>query len=500
MARPVTTADEVIGERSTDVDGLRSTAAKSAKWAMLQVVGATGGRLLFTFALARFLGPEDFGVVAPATIYLAFATLLLDQGFGAALVQREMVDDTDVRSVATLNLLLALTLVAVTLVLAPSVADFFNTPELTAVLRVLAICLMVKGVSIVPLVLTRRAFGFRALALLQTTAVVVSGVGGLVAVAAGAGYWALVVQTLGGDLVLLAGLLALRGWPRFGLAPRRLRGMSRFSAGLLGSQILGFAWQNVDNIAIGRVLGPTALAFYALSYRLQRFPLQLIGSSVNEVSLPIFSRLQDAPGQREAWFLTATRFVVLVGWPTLVLIAVSADVAVPFVFGPSWEPSVVPLQLLSLGALTMISRWLLGPLATSAGRTGLVFGWSLVNVGILVTAFLVTVSHGIDAVAASIGVVGVVLAIPESWHVLGELQVSWGRYARSHLPSIAGCAGLAIIWRAVAAALDGLGPAMVLPAASVSGVAAYAVIVRLLWPSVSADMGKVLRLARDRPA
>ena len=133
----MTSTDHVTDGAAPDIDRLRATAANSVKWAVLQMVGATGGRLLFTFALARFLGPEDFGIVAPATIYITLAMLLLDQGFGSALVQRRRLEDGDVRSVATLNLLLALGLVVLTLVLAPAVADFFDTPELTAVLRVL---------------------------------------------------------------------------------------------------------------------------------------------------------------------------------------------------------------------------------------------------------------------------------------------------------------------------------------------------------------------------
>ena len=142
-------------------DGLRSTAARSVKWAFVQMIGGTGGRLMFTLVLARFLGPGDFGIVAQAAIYVGLAMLLLDQGFGSVLVQRRELDTADVRSVATLNLLLSVGLMTVTLVLAPLVAAFFRTPELTAVLRVLGIGLVVKGLAIVPLMMTRRAFGFR---------------------------------------------------------------------------------------------------------------------------------------------------------------------------------------------------------------------------------------------------------------------------------------------------------------------------------------------------
>ena len=277
------------------VGTLRTTAANSVKWAIVQVVGATGGRLVFTLILARFLGPDDFGIVAQAMIYITLAMLLLDQGFGAALVQRRDLHPADARSVATLNLVLSVGLMIVTLVCAPLVADFFRTPELTAVLRVLGIGLVLKGLAIVPLMMTRRAFEFRELALLQTSAVMIAGIVSLVSVTAGAGYWALVVQTLVGDGLVLLGLFVLQGLPRFGIHGRSLHGMFRFSIPLLASQLLSFVGYNADNIVIGRVLGATALAYYALAFRLQRFPLQVIGSAVNDVSLPIFSRLQGHP-------------------------------------------------------------------------------------------------------------------------------------------------------------------------------------------------------------
>ena len=102
------------------VGALRTTAANSVKWAIVQVVGATGGRLLFTLVLARFLGPDDFGIVAQAMIYITLAMLLLDQGFGAALVQRRDLHPADARSVATLNLMLSVGLMIVTLICAPA--------------------------------------------------------------------------------------------------------------------------------------------------------------------------------------------------------------------------------------------------------------------------------------------------------------------------------------------------------------------------------------------
>ena len=399
------TAAQEVTPSAHSVTELRSTAASSAKWAVLQVIGATAGRLLFTFALARFLGPQDFGVVAAGMVYVAFAMLLLDQGFGAALVQRRHVDGDDVRSVATLNVTLAVVLTVATIILAPAVADFFNTPELTAVLRVLALGLVVRGLAIVPTMLSRRAFMFRQLAVANVGSVVVGGVAGMTAAAAGAGYWSLVVQSLVGDGLLLVFLFAVQGLPRFGLQLVRLRSMFRFSIALLGANCLMFVGQNADTITIGRALGSTALAYYALVYRIQRFPLQFIGSAINDVALPIFS----APPAR-AW---PTGELVLHG-DTFHRVADVADVGpprgqrrrrdpVPVRTGLARRdrPPPAPVARRTVDGLSVD----VPTIADLDGRTGVVFGWSLATVSLLVAAFAITVQWGVNVVAASLGIV-----------------------------------------------------------------------------------------------
>ena len=178
----------------------------------------------------------------------------------------------------------------------------------------------------------------------------------------------------------------------------------------------------------------------------------------------------------------------------------AADIGVPFVFGPDWEPAIVPLQLLALGGLTMISRWLLSPLCTACGRTDVVFGWAVVTVGLLVPSFLISVRWGIDAVALCVGLVGLVVAIPQTLHVSRVIGLPWLRYIGAHVPIAVGSLVLAVIWRGAAAVLErnGAGPAIVLTIATVLAVAGYVLVVRWLWPTVFVDSRAVFDLAKER--
>ena len=80
--------------------------------------------------LAAILGPEDFGIVAMALVYLAVVDLLLEQGFLTTIVQREQLDREHLDSAFWVNLVWCLVLAAVSFALAGWWAELNDVPEL----------------------------------------------------------------------------------------------------------------------------------------------------------------------------------------------------------------------------------------------------------------------------------------------------------------------------------------------------------------------------------
>jgi PST family polysaccharide transporter len=60
----------------------------SSKWSILSEVGTRTIAPLSFLVLANFLTPDDFGIVALATIMVSFAQILWDSGMSKALIQR----------------------------------------------------------------------------------------------------------------------------------------------------------------------------------------------------------------------------------------------------------------------------------------------------------------------------------------------------------------------------------------------------------------------------
>ena len=106
------------------------TIRRSLGWATALSWGERAITMAFTIVLAAILGPEAFGIVAMALVYLAVIDLFLEQGFLTTIVQREKLDREHLDSAFWVNLAWCLVLAAASFALAGWWADLNNVPEL----------------------------------------------------------------------------------------------------------------------------------------------------------------------------------------------------------------------------------------------------------------------------------------------------------------------------------------------------------------------------------
>lgn len=84
-----------------------SLAAKTTTgvlWNFGQQLATRGVGILVTLLLARFLVPEDFGLVAMMAVFLALGSSLMDSGFREALIRLENITQEDYATAFYANL------------------------------------------------------------------------------------------------------------------------------------------------------------------------------------------------------------------------------------------------------------------------------------------------------------------------------------------------------------------------------------------------------------
>jgi len=324
------------------------------RWTATAVVVSALLQVLYSAATSRLLDPADFGLIAAAQIALRFGSYFAEMGVAPALVQRRDLTADDVRVGFTSSWLLGLVFALLFWVTAPAIAPVFDAPGLVPVLRGLSITMLLHGVAMTSQSLLQRSFRFRELAIVDLVTFTVGYLGvGLGAALAGAGVASLVAATLTQAGLSAVWCYALCRHPvrplLRGEAVRRL-----YAYGGRISIISFFEWlgEYIDNLAVGRFAGVSALGAYNRAYLLASLPLYRLTTALTDVLFPGLSQLQDEPERLERTFRSAATVTAALLFPVGMGIAMAAPQLVETVLGPGWERTAEVLPY--LGAATAV--------------------------------------------------------------------------------------------------------------------------------------------------
>jgi len=76
-------------------DGLKTKTLHGLFWSFFERIGQQGIQFIIAIILARLLLPEQFGLIAMLTIFIAIAQSFIDSGFGQALIQKKEATHVD---------------------------------------------------------------------------------------------------------------------------------------------------------------------------------------------------------------------------------------------------------------------------------------------------------------------------------------------------------------------------------------------------------------------
>lgn len=340
-----------------DEDGLRGRVTRGLRWSVLNTIILRLASLVAGAVLLRLLTPEDYGVYAAALVVVTALLSMNELGVSLAIVHRE----GDVReiapTVATLAMATSLALYVLTFFAASGIATIMNAPGATPMIRVLATCVLLDAVSAVPTqVLVRefaqgRRFGIDIAAFTGGTAL------SIVLAVSGLGAWSLVWGFLLSNLIASGLALVVTPWrTRFGFDRGVARDLLHFGLPLAGSSLLMFAMMNVDYLAVGNILGATALGFYLTAFNLCSWPVNLVSATLRRVSLSIFSRVGGRKAAGQQAFLTVLGGALLLTVPMSTGLAVFAPQIIGTLYGPTWLPAAEalrPLAVLAVGRVVV---------------------------------------------------------------------------------------------------------------------------------------------------
>lgn len=369
-------------------------------WSAVQKYSGIVIQLLVSAVLARLLSPSEFGVVALASVLIVFIQLFSDMGLGAAIVQRNDLDEEDYDHLFSFSVYLGVFLALIVLVSSYFVASFYGDELLIPIVQLMAIPLLLGTVNMVPNSLLAKAKRFKFLALRTLAFQVISGVISVVAALLGMGCFSLLISPIFTSFGVL--FVNFRQYPRrfhFRMDWSPLKRIFSYSFFYFLFCVSNYFTRNLDKLIIGKHFSMADLGYYEKSYRLMMLPLQQITHVVTPVMHPIFADLQNEKGRMGMDYGKILRLLSMVSFPVGVFLYFAADNLICLVYGSQWIPAIPVFEILTFSVPIQVLIATTGAIYQASGRTDWLFYAGTFHSFITIVGFLLA-AYGWGSVEA----------------------------------------------------------------------------------------------------
>ncbi len=289
---------------------------------------------------------------------------------GPAIIQRSEIEERHIRSGFTFAVLFSTFMTLLIIAAAPVFAAFFHMPELTTILRVIALMFPFTGLSVVADALLQKELQFRRL---TTVGIVSYSIGyiiiGVSLAFMGFGVWALVVAHLANTIIHSITLLVIQTHPKklqFDISA--LKDLFYFGGGWSIAKVFNYFAIQGDNLIVGRYLGAEALGFYGRAYNLMNFSNAIIGKAFDKTLFPAMAKVQHQKRRLSEAYRRSFTFIAFVTIPLSTSIFILAPEIINVLLGPNWTEVIIPFQILTIGMLFRASYKVSASLLRATGK------------------------------------------------------------------------------------------------------------------------------------
>ncbi len=333
------------------MQNLKQKTISAFVWSFIDKFGQQALTFIVGIVLARFfLTPADYGLMGMLAIFIALSSLLLDSGFGIALIRKQDLNQTDICSVFYFNIFISILLYTILFFSAPFIAAFYHQPILKPLCRVATVLILINASSNIQYNLFLKNLKIKYITISNLIGLTFSSGIILFLAAKGYGVWALVWQN-----IIFVGTRNVCIWlfstwrPSLIFDFNCIKSFWSFSSRVLMTGGLNTIFNNIFSLLIGKFYPLREVGYYTQANKFSELSGGTILATIQTASYPIMSQIHNDAERLKRVYRKIVRVTSFLSFPILFGIAAVAFPLVHVLLTNKWIFIVPYMQKLCIG-------------------------------------------------------------------------------------------------------------------------------------------------------
>jgi PST family polysaccharide transporter/lipopolysaccharide exporter len=238
-------------------------------------------------------------------------------------------------------------LYSLALIGAPWIAEFYQMPDLTTMIRVSLVCTVFNGSISSKTHLAIKRMEYKKWVFANQGGSIFGIATTLALVFFLPAEWALVTGFLVESFSrMVLSYLFFPFLPKFEFDKKSLEPLLKFAKGMFGLPILTFIFLQIDIFVVGKMFSKHDLGIYSMAVSLAQIPAFVISVFINPILMPAFSSIQFEKDKINNSLILITSMLVYVGFPLLACVLFFGKDILMVVYGTKYGVVAVPFALL----------------------------------------------------------------------------------------------------------------------------------------------------------
>lgn len=313
------------------------------------------GYLLLTFltnlVLARLLTPNEFGIIAIISFFIAISKILSESGLSGALIRKKDSNEIDNSTIFIFNLSISIFIYIILFIISPLIEDFYKITNLSLYLRVIGIVMIINSFQIIQNVRLIKKLEYKKISLYTTISLLFASFISISLAFLGYGIWSLILlQILNALFLTLIYWIKEDGLKVFIFSKKSFKELYSFGFFTTISSLLNTGFDNLYQLILSKYFGLNQAGFYFQAKKLAEIPVGVIRSTTLGVVFSALSNIQDDEKNFNSFYNEIVRiFTVIVGFICLFIFLYSKDIIL-IIYGEKWLDSVFYMKILALSS------------------------------------------------------------------------------------------------------------------------------------------------------